>query len=69
MVWDLIISFQGFFWFIFWLFLYFWKKWGGKKGGPEERGRGGGLGSSFVYIRFERQYKFFFSGYRESTVF
>ena len=68
MVWDLIISFQGFFWFIFWLFLYFLQKWGGKKGGSRREGEGG-LGSSFVYIRFERQYKIFFSGYRESTVF
>ena len=68
MVWDLIISFRGFFWFIFDYFFIFWKNEGVKRGGPEERGRGG-LGSSFVYIRFERQYKIFFSGYRESTVF
>lgn len=54
---------------LFLIISLFFEKMRGTKGDPEERGRGGGLGSSFVYTRFERQYKMFFSGYRESTVF
>ena len=41
----------------------------GTKGAQKRGGGGGGLGSSFVYTRFERQYKMFFSGYGESTLF
>lgn len=60
--------FPGLFLIYFLIISLFFEKKGGKKGGSRREGEGG-LGSSFVYIRFERQYKIFFSGYRESTVF